>query len=121
MIVMHDRLSFPCSQCGECCRHIEHIPQLAAFDRGDGVCKYLVGNLCSIYKTRPNVCRVDVMYETYFYDQYTRAEFYRLNALGCDMLKNNCIKKENESAIYKRGTDIEKLETESSEECREEL
>lgn len=54
--------TFSCSQCGECCRHINLVPALAAFDTGTGVCKYLAGNLCSIYDTRPLICRVDAMY-----------------------------------------------------------
>lgn len=86
---MSDPVLFPCDQCGECCRHIDRIPQLASYDRGDGKCRYLEGNLCSIYKERPEICRVDMMYETHYRSQYTREEFYRLNALGCAALKEN--------------------------------
>ena len=88
---MEKKVEFPCDRCGECCRHIERILQLKYFDRGDGVCKYLDGNLCSIYKNRPDICRVDKMYEQYFYNQYTREEFYRLNVLACNALKKNII------------------------------
>ena len=83
---MRDAPPFPCSQCGECCRHIDRIPQLRSFDAGDGICRYLQGNLCSIYETRPDICRVDVMYERCFSSLYTREEFYRINRQGCEML-----------------------------------
>ncbi len=84
---MKDDTAFPCNQCGECCRHIERIPQLVSFDCGDGVCKYLEENKCTIYEKRPEICRVDVMYEKYYYSQYTREEFYRLNLFGCAELR----------------------------------
>lgn len=78
---------FPCDQCGECCRHIASIPQLAGFDRGNGVCVHLCGNVCDIYERRPEICRVDTMYEKYFSKLYTRESFYRLNWEVCQKLK----------------------------------
>lgn len=58
-------------------------------DRGDGICRYLnlETNLCSIYETRPEVCRVDVMYEKYFKDKMSKEEFYRLNYESCKILQ----------------------------------
>ena len=53
---------FLCSQCGVCCRR---LPNMAPFDRlheGDGVCRFLDGNRCSIYESRPPLCRVDESY-----------------------------------------------------------
>lgn len=79
--------SFPCDQCGECCRHIDQIPQLATFDLGNGTCRYLEGNTCSIYNDRPEICRVDAMYEHFFKEQYTKKEFYQLNIEGCNTLR----------------------------------
>ena len=70
--------AFPCSQCGECCRHIDRIPQLAPFDLGNGTCRYLKGNLCSIYESRPDICCVDTMYDRYFRTDFTRDDFYRI-------------------------------------------
>lgn len=78
---------FPCSKCGECCRHINLIPQLSEFDRGDGICIHLSGNLCDIYEQRPEICRVDVMYQKYYSEQYSRDTFYRLNMEVCSKLK----------------------------------
>ena len=40
-------MEFKCEQCGACCRYHK--------------CKYLVNNLCSIYETRPDRCRVEKM------------------------------------------------------------
>ncbi len=85
--MLHDILKFPCDCCGECCRHIGNIPQLKAYDIGNGVCKYLEGNLCTIYETRPEICRVDTMYDRYFSNFYTREDFYRINTAGCAELK----------------------------------
>lgn len=84
---MCDLAEFPCTRCGECCRHIDRIPQLAPFDLGNGICRYLHGNLCAIYTTRPEICCVDSMYEHYFKAYYTKAEFYQINIKGCEMLK----------------------------------
>lgn len=78
---------FPCSKCGECCRHINLIPQLSEFDRGDGICIHLSGNLCDIYEQRPEICRVDVMYQKYYSEQYSRDTFYRLNMEVCSKLQ----------------------------------
>lgn len=81
-------MSFKCTKCGLCCRNIHNIPQLAAFDLGNGVCKYLKNNLCSIYEERPEICRVDYMYELYFKDKMSLEEYYRYNHLGCMKLQD---------------------------------
>lgn len=57
---------FECDKCGECCRHLKGISIYAELDRGDGICKYLKGNLCSIYEDRPLFCRIDDCYEQFF-------------------------------------------------------
>lgn len=74
---------FPCIRCGTCCRHIDQIETLSSFDRGDGQCIYLEGNLCSIYACRPDICNVDKMYELYFKNKFTKEEYYQLNKQGC--------------------------------------
>ena len=78
---------FKCDQCGLCCRSLKGNSLYADLDRGDGVCKYLKGNLCSIYEQRPLFCRVDDCYELFFKDQYTREEFYEKNYEICRYLK----------------------------------
>ena len=55
-------------------------------DRGDGVCKFLNGNLCSIYEQRPLLCRVDESWEKIFSTEMSREDFYELNYKGCNAL-----------------------------------
>lgn len=78
---------FHCDQCGACCRNLKLFPLYAELDRGDGVCKYLSGNLCSIYDERPVLCRVDESFQLFFSDLLTKEEYYRLNYEACDRLK----------------------------------
>lgn len=78
---------FPCKKCGACCRHVDRSPLYVALDRGDGVCRYLSGNLCSIYETRPLLCRVDLCYEMFFAGQMTKEDYYRRNLAACEELQ----------------------------------
>lgn len=78
---------FKCDKCSLCCSHLDRSIIYADLDRGDGVCKYLKGNLCSIYENRPLLCRVDESYEMFFLDKMTREEFYELNYRSCMELK----------------------------------
>lgn len=78
---------FNCSKCGICCKHIDLVDELKQFDKGDGTCIHLVNNLCDIYKTRPDICRVDFMYETKYSSQYSKEEFYKINEAVCESLK----------------------------------
>ena len=78
---------FNCDKCGECCRHVNLIPELVEYDDGTGACKYLHNNLCSIYETRPNICNVDVMYEQVYSNYYTKDEFYEINEKCCKEIK----------------------------------
>ena len=82
-----------CTKCGECCRHIGRIPELAGFDRGDGVCIHLNENLCQIYDTRPDVCRVDTMYKIKYSKVYSKEMFYMLNLKACQELQESQRKK----------------------------
>ena len=79
---------FKCSQCGVCCRHLDRSELYRELDRGDGVCRYLKGNLCSIYENRPLLCRIDESYDKYFSEIYTRDEYYRLNEQACEILQS---------------------------------
>lgn len=56
---------FPCTRCGECCRRIGRVKELAHLDRGDGACRHLDENtlLCGIYEDRPRACSVDAGFE----------------------------------------------------------
>lgn len=82
-------MSFHCDKCGLCCRALAFVPQLAGFDRGDGVCRHLtVDNLCEIYDTRPDICNVERMYP-HFALQISKDEYYSLMAQSCRLLKQN--------------------------------
>lgn len=78
---------FFCNKCGMCCRNLQFSELYADLDRGDGVCKYLQGNLCSIYENRPLKCRIDDSYEVYFKSIMTCDEYYSKNYEVCKLLK----------------------------------
>lgn len=80
-------MMFNCDKCGECCRNLDKSPIYSELDRGDGICRYLIGNLCSIYEKRPMLCRIDESYDLLFKDKITRSEFYKLNQSFCIKLK----------------------------------
>ena len=76
-------MPFPCLKCGLCCRMLQHIPLLAEYDLGNGVCRYLVNNQCSIYENRPTLCNIDEMYTLYFETKITKTDFYIENLKAC--------------------------------------
>lgn len=79
---------FNCDKCGACCRHLERSNLYAELNRGDGVCKYLqADNLCSIYASRPLLCRVDEAYQAFFSEEMSLDEYYKLNYQACEKLK----------------------------------
>ena len=54
---MQSAKTWECNKCGACCRLAGFI--IKEWDRGDGACKMLnEDNTCSIYETRPHICRV---------------------------------------------------------------
>ena len=55
---------------------------------GDGICIYLKGNLCSIYQSRPLICRIDDAYDVFFKEKMTLEEYYKLNKEACENLNN---------------------------------
>ena len=82
------RPAFPCNSCGKCCRNVANSEQTAWLDRGDSVCIHFdeTSQLCSIYETRPLVCRVEDYYEMHLKDQFSWADFVRLNQEICRIL-----------------------------------
>ncbi|MGN1249264.1 MAG: YkgJ family cysteine cluster protein [Candidatus Spyradocola sp.] len=78
---------FQCDKCGMCCRNLDKNELYKELDRGDGVCRYLTGNLCSIYEQRPLLCRVDESYEKLFRGRMSLEEYYELNYSACRVLK----------------------------------
>lgn len=78
---------FKCDKCGQCCRNLRLSKEYTDLDRGDGICRYLDGNLCSIYESRPLKCRIDDCYEMLFKESMSKEEYYRLNYESCNILK----------------------------------
>ncbi|AQQ60520.1 flagellin N-methylase [Helicobacter bilis] len=79
---------FPCTSCGACCKNIAGIKELESYDLGNGVCRFLdSNNMCSIYDSRPSICRVDIMFEKVYFKHYSKEEFYRLNVEACKTLQ----------------------------------
>lgn len=78
---------FNCDRCGACCRALDSSSIYASLNRGDGVCKYLDGNLCSIYENRPLLCRIDESYELLWKDIMDKGTYYRQNYEACKLLK----------------------------------
>ena len=86
--------SFPCTQCGACCSSIEGIDFLSEFNR-NGVCTNLHENTCTIYESRPLLCRIDDAYDEIFSQFMTKEQYYVTNAKACNELqeKKNIDKK----------------------------
>ena len=78
---------FKCNKCGECCRNLDKSLLYNQLHDGDGICRYLEGNLCSIYETRPILCQVDKSYDLYFKELMTRQEYEKLNYEACKNFK----------------------------------
>lgn len=79
---------FKCEKCGNCCRNLSKSSLYADLDRGDGICRFLDGNLCLIYEVRPLKCRIDECYDRYFSKFYSQEEYYRLNREACQILQS---------------------------------
>ncbi len=82
-------MAFPCTICGVCCKNISHIEPLKKYNLGNGVCKYLdlTNNFCKIYENRPDICDVDKMFDIEYYKQYSKKEFYNINATICNKIQ----------------------------------
>ncbi|MCR5557073.1 MAG: YkgJ family cysteine cluster protein [Butyrivibrio sp.] len=80
-------MSYACEKCGSCCRHLDRSELYKELDRGDGICKYLSNNLCTIYDKRPLLCRIDESYDAFFSEIYTKDEYYGLNKEACNYLQ----------------------------------
>lgn len=79
---------FKCDKCGICCKSLAGNPVYAELDRGDGTCRYLKNNLCSIYDKRPLLCRVDEAYEKVFNGYMSEEDYYSKNYKMCKLLKS---------------------------------
>lgn len=84
-----DRDSFNCSRCGSCCRAVDLHHWYSNLDRGDGVCKNLneLSSECSIYETRPDLCRVVEQYSALFSVSMTINEYITQTKSACKFLQ----------------------------------
>ncbi len=80
---------FPCTNCGLCCQNISLIEELRDFDSGNGTCRYYntIDLKCNIYETRPNICRVEKMFDLQYFKYFSQNEFYIVNAKVCNELQ----------------------------------
>ena len=81
---------FKCDKCGLCCQALATVDMLAHLDRGDGICKFYISEskLCSIYDTRPLLCRVDECYDAIFAKYMSKEEYEQINYHACQQLKS---------------------------------
>ncbi len=93
---------FPCIKCGLCCKMLQHIPILSEYDNGNGVCRYLENNLCSIYENRPLICNTDEMYRSYFREIMTEKEFVTINMEACIQITEHF----NDESLKKEITEL---------------
>lgn len=80
---------FICTRCGLCCRNVRQHEWYRDLDRGDGACRHFADatNLCTIYESRPDACRIDVMYDRHFAPHVPRAAFDAANHAACRALQ----------------------------------
>ncbi len=81
---------FPCTSCGLCCQNIAGIGDLRDYDIGNGVCKHFnsITHSCDIYDDRPDICKIDKMFEIEYSKYFTKKEFYIENAKVCNTLQD---------------------------------
>jgi Fe-S-cluster containining protein len=106
-------MNFPCVRCGLCCRILATVPKLSCLDDGNGVCRYLKNDLCSIYKKRPLVCNSEKVYVTFYKDHMSERTFVRKVLAVCHDL---ILKSGNEQNLEKIEAAIRDLELEEISE-----
>lgn len=81
-------MSFPCTACGACCRHVAESHLTQWLDRGDGGCRHLedATGLCLVYAQRPLMCRVDEAFP-HLGGSMSQAQYYAANAQVCNELQ----------------------------------
>lgn len=79
---------FSCNRCGECCRNLDKSDIYDDLHFGDGICIHYDerNKLCRIYEERPDICNIDIAYEKYFSDKFSKEDYYNLNYEGCRAL-----------------------------------
>tara|TARA_Y100000401_G_scaffold71657_1_gene57711 strand:+ start:68 stop:364 length:297 start_codon:yes stop_codon:yes gene_type:complete len=79
-------IKFICTSCGACCRSVGKLggEKLGLPVKKDGSCGHLVGNKCSIYETRPDICRVDKLHFKKMFQ--SRKDYYIETTKECHKL-----------------------------------
>ena len=78
---------FKCDKCGQCCKNLHRSSVYDGLHDGDGICKFLKGNICAIYETRPLICDVEKSYDVFFKDKLSYQAYIQLNYDCCEILK----------------------------------
>jgi Fe-S-cluster containining protein len=77
-------MSFPCTKCGACCKNISGFGLPTKPETTE--CLYLgENNECKVYDTRPDVCRIDDIYNKSF-QNLDKDYFYKVTADSCNYL-----------------------------------
>jgi len=84
---------FTCIRCGECCRHLEPFIEILPHQL-NGICKFLQGDLCSIYENRPDLCDFKRAYK-YLNNYFTESEYIENVIYFCEQLRSKKIKVKN--------------------------
>lgn len=76
---------FICTKCGLCCKNLDKSAAYAHLNRGDGTCVNFDSTTseCSIYTSRPLICRVDDFYEQKLSAQMSKEEYIAANLKAC--------------------------------------
>ena len=79
-------MEFLCSKCGACCASAGKMngAKYGLPIKEDGSCANLVGNICSIYDDRPDICRVDKM--NFNNHEMTKKEYFIKSTKACHKL-----------------------------------
>lgn len=80
---------FPCTACGLCCKRVGQSEQTEWLNRGDGTCRYYddATQLCTIYETRPLVCRVEDYYQDRLSNAISWQKFVQINLKVCQQFQ----------------------------------
>lgn len=86
---MNGLSEFPCERCGACCRNVDKAEETRFLDRGDGSCRHYDDGLklCSIYESRPEICRVEHQFVIHYHQLMNWADFVKLNMSACTALQ----------------------------------
>jgi len=85
---INDVAEFPCDKCGKCCENVHLSNQTRWLNRGDGVCRYFDTQQrnCSIYASRPDICRVKTQFDLHYKQQMSWDAFVAINLSVCEQL-----------------------------------